>query len=47
MPQPKGKVTQYGAKITIEITGKIPKKDLRDLLESLGSTLQAKLENGP
>lgn len=53
MAQAKGKGksgntnVKYGAKITIEIIGKIPKENLRDLLESLGSTLNAKLENGP
>lgn len=51
MAQPKGKAkgnkVRYGTKITVEITGKIPKEKLRDLLESLGSTLIVKLENGP
>ena len=46
--QGKGKENiKYGAKITIEITGKIRNKDLEDLLTSLGGTLKADLENGP
>jgi hypothetical protein len=52
MPQAKGQGKgkeniKYGAKITIEITGKIRNKDLEDLLTSLGGTLKADLENGP
>jgi len=48
MAQAKGKENiKYGAKITIEITGKIRNKDLEDLLTSLGGTLKADLENGP
>ncbi len=48
MAQAKAKENlKYGAKITIEITGKIRNKDLHDLMVSLGDTLKARLENGP
>jgi len=41
------KKIRYGAKITIEITGKVPQQKLAELIKGITAAMEAKLENGP